>query len=145
MFCQQFSKAIIRDAQDTLVEAMAGWLNKCEGLRRWTHKFWGPRQVLGPEAPSQGRVGEERQLWQEKLKEGAGGHRASSFIQPQPLPLLALRPQPCSPVSDRGGGGRSLPSPGPEEREGYGAEGDSGGQSTASGLCALGGRLWSGH
>lgn len=28
MFCQQLSKAIIKETQSTLIEAMAGWLNK---------------------------------------------------------------------------------------------------------------------
>lgn len=38
MFCQQLSKAVIKDAQDTLVETMAGKTNKFEGVRRWTRK-----------------------------------------------------------------------------------------------------------
>lgn len=30
MFCQQLSKAIIKETQNTLIQAMAGWLNKPE-------------------------------------------------------------------------------------------------------------------
>lgn len=30
MFCQQLPKAIIKETLNRLIEAMAGWLNKCE-------------------------------------------------------------------------------------------------------------------
>lgn len=68
MFCQQLSRSITKDARGTLVEAMVGWLNECEGVTHWTCKVQGWRH-----SPS-GRADEERGLRQKKLQEQAGGH-----------------------------------------------------------------------
>lgn len=54
MFCQQLSKTVIKETQNTLIEAMAGWLNKRE--------VWGPRtyrsRAIGRQSQGSGQVAE---------------------------------------------------------------------------------------
>lgn len=69
MFCQQLSKAIIKETQSTLIEAMAGWLNErgAWGVGR------GTRRSRGERYSRQGRASGGKGAVAEDAEGGGGG------------------------------------------------------------------------